>query len=329
MTLLSVEQLVVDVQPPGTGTRVPIIQDVGFTLSAGETMALVGESGSGKSMTALAIMGLLPEPVVQRVSGRILLGDRELTNLAPREMASVRGTGIGMIFQEPMTALNPVYSIGEQVSEVLRHHRGMGHAEARIETIRLLGRVDLPDPAARYCAYPHEFSGGMRQRVLVAMAIAAKPSLVIADEPTTALDVRTQRGVLDLLQSLVIEDGMGLLLITHDMALVGERSDRLCVLCQGRICEMGPTRRDPGASLAPLHPGADSVHAHAACRRFKPGSHGGQCLVASRSEPPGGPGSGQRVYSLVAPEHAGSGPRGRLEAPGGVQRYRFVGVTTP
>ncbi|MDG2200711.1 MAG: ABC transporter ATP-binding protein [Phycisphaerales bacterium] len=251
MTLLSVEQLVVDVQPPGTGTRVPIIQDVGFTLSAGETMALVGESGSGKSMTALAIMGLLPEPVVQRVSGRILLGDRELTNLSPREMASVRGTGIGMIFQEPMTALNPVYSIGEQVSEVLRHHRGMGHAEARIETIRLLGRVDLPDPAARYCAYPHEFSGGMRQRVLVAMAIAAKPSLVIADEPTTALDVRTQRGVLDLLQSLVIEDGMGLLLITHDMALVGERSDRLCVLCQGRICEMGPTRE---ILEHPLHP---------------------------------------------------------------------------
>ena len=242
MTLLSVEHLTVDALPPGTGPRMPIIQDVGFTLSAGETLALVGESGSGKSMTALAIMGLLPEPAVQRVSGRIMLGDRDVTSLSSREMASIRGTEVGMIFQEPMTALNPVYSIGEQVAEVLRRHRGMGHARARAEAIALLSRVNLPDPAERYKSYPHEFSGGMRQRVMVAMAIAARPSLVIADEPTTALDVRTQRGVLDLLQSLVTEDGMGLLLISHDMALVGERSDRMCVLCRGRICEMGPTR---------------------------------------------------------------------------------------
>jgi peptide/nickel transport system ATP-binding protein len=327
MTLLSVEQLVVDVQSPGTGTRMPIIQDVGFTLSAGETMALVGESGSGKSMTALAIMGLLPEPVVQRVSGRILLGDRELTNLSPRAMASVRGTGIGMIFQEPMTALNPVYSIGEQVSEVLRHHRGMGHAEARTETIRLLGRVDLPDPAARYCAYPHEFSGGMRQRVLVAMAIAAKPSLVIADEPTTALDVRTQRGVLDLLQSLVVEDGMGLLLITHDMALVGERSDRICVLCQGRICEMGPTREILEHPLHPytrgliqctptLHAEDSSLEAMAAA------------LAHPDLSPLEGPGAANGCIPWWPQNRSGAAPEGgwRLLE---VASDRFIGVATP
>jgi len=324
MTLLSVEQLAVDVLSPGTGARMPIIQDVGFTLSAGETLALVGESGSGKSMTALAIMGLLPEPAVQRVSGRIMLGDRDVTSMSSREMASIRGTEIGMIFQEPMTALNPVYSIGEQVAEVLRHHRGMGHARARAEAIALLSRVNLPDPADRYQSYPHEFSGGMRQRVMVAMAIAARPSLVIADEPTTALDVRTQRGVLDLLQTLVTEDGMGLLLISHDMALVGERSDRMCVLCQGRICEMGPTR---DVLEHPLHPYTRGL---IQCTpRLDATGASLEVMAAALEHPDLSPLEGQGVDPGQTPWWPAGGPGG---APEGVWRLlevkqdRFVGV---
>ncbi|MAB82139.1 MAG: peptide ABC transporter ATP-binding protein [Phycisphaerae bacterium] len=251
MTLLQIDHLRIDAGGTPGSSSTPIVQDVGFTLHEGETLALVGESGSGKSMTALAIMGLLPGPGVRQASGRVLFRGRDLATFSSREMESVRGAGIGMIFQEPMTALNPVYSIGEQVAEVLRHHRGMGRSEAKNAAIRLLERVEIPDPEQRFDSYPHEFSGGMRQRVMISIAIAAGPSMLIADEPTTALDVRTQRGVLDLLQSFVQTDRMGLLLISHDMALVGERSDRICVLCRGRICEMGPTR---DILLDPLHP---------------------------------------------------------------------------
>jgi peptide/nickel transport system ATP-binding protein len=156
-----------------------------------------------------------------------------------------------MIFQEPMTALNPVFTIGEQVGETLRRHRSLSRSEARVETIQLLNRVALPNPSSRFHSYPHELSGGMRQRVMIAMAVASDPRVLIADEPTTALDVQTQRGVLDLLQSVVQAEGIGLLLITHDMALVGERADRICVLCQGRVCEMGDV--EPVLS-EPLHP---------------------------------------------------------------------------
>lgn len=251
MTLLQVEHLRIDAGGTPGSPSTPIVQDVGFTLQGGETLALVGESGSGKSMTALAIMGLLPGPEVRHTSGRVLFRGRDLASLSSREMEVVRGAGIGMIFQEPMTALNPVYSIGEQVAEVLRHHRGMGRSEAKDAAVRLLERVEIPDAKRRFDSYPHEFSGGMRQRVMISIAIAAGPSMIIADEPTTALDVRTQRGVLDLLQSFVKTDRTGLLLISHDMALVGERSDRICVLCRGRICEMGSTR---DILLDPLHP---------------------------------------------------------------------------
>lgn len=251
MTLLKVDGLCIDVVEPGASTGRPIVRNVGFELAGGEILALVGESGSGKSMTALSIMGLLPEPGVRRVDGCIECAGRIVSEASRRELESIRGCEIGMIFQEPMSALNPVFSIGEQVSEVLRRHRGLDRHAARRETIELLRRVGLPDPDRRYDDAPHRFSGGMRQRVMIAMAIAGRPSVMIADEPTTALDVRTQRGVLDLLQTLVDEDGMGLLLISHDMALVGERADRVCVLCQGRICEVGPTAE---VLRRPLHP---------------------------------------------------------------------------
>ena len=251
MTLLSVQDLSIDVVGPGESSRQGIVRDVGFELARGEVLALVGESGSGKSMTALAIMGLLPGTNVQRISGRIEYAGHVLSRRSRRELEAVRGSGIGMIFQEPMSALNPVYSIGEQVAEVVRRHHRLPRRDARQRAIALLERVGLPDPSARYHDAPHQFSGGMRQRVMIAMAIAGNPSVLIADEPTTALDVRTQRGVLDLLESLVHEEGMGLLLISHDMALVGERADRVCVLCRGRICEVGPTL---DVLRAPLHP---------------------------------------------------------------------------
>ena len=271
MTLLSVEQLCIDAVGPGGASRQPIVRDVGFELAPGEILALVGESGSGKSMTALSVMGLLPTPGVQRVSGRIEWSGRTVSDLTRRELEHIRGSGIGMIFQEPMSALNPVFSIGEQVEEVVRRHHRLSRADARRRVVTLLERVGLPNPAARYDDAPHEFSGGMRQRVMIAMAIAGEPSLLIADEPTTALDVRTQRGVLDLLQSLVTDEGMGLLLISHDMALVGERADRVCVLCRGRICERGPTRE---VLRSPLHPYTRGLI------RCTPGFHGGDVSLA-------------------------------------------------
>ncbi|HBZ96827.1 MAG TPA: ABC transporter ATP-binding protein [Phycisphaerales bacterium] len=271
MTLLSVEDLCIDAVEQGGASRHAIVRDVGFELGRGEILALVGESGSGKSMTALSIMGLLPGPGVQRISGRIEFAGRTVSEFSRRELEHIRGSGIGMIFQEPMSALNPVFSIGEQVSEVVRRHHGLSGREARHRAISLLERVGLPDPAARYDEPPHRFSGGMRQRVMIAMAIAGNPTVLIADEPTTALDVRTQRGVLDLLQSLVSEAGMGLLLISHDMALVGERADRVCVLCRGRICELGPTSE---VLRSPLHPYTRGLI------RCTPGLHQGRVSLA-------------------------------------------------
>jgi ABC-type dipeptide/oligopeptide/nickel transport system ATPase component len=249
-SLLRVQDLVVEVPAPGGGIQ-RAVDGLSLDLAPGETLAIVGESGSGKSLSALAIMRLLPRPAVRMAGGRIELEGRDLGSLSDREMTTVRGRSIGMIFQEPMTALNPVYTIGDQLGETLRLHRSMNREEARRETIQLLDRVAIPGAAERLKSYPHELSGGMRQRVLTAIAIASRPRLLIADEPTTALDVRTQRGVLDLLGSISAEDGMGMLLITHDITLVGERADRVCVLCQGRTCEIGPVEQ---VLSDPLHP---------------------------------------------------------------------------
>jgi peptide/nickel transport system ATP-binding protein len=215
------------------------VRDVGFSLDRGETLGLVGESGCGKSMTALAIMGLLPERA--QLSGSIRFDGEELTSWSEREMQRVRGNRIGMIFQEPMTALNPVHSIGRQIAEPLRLHRGLSGAEARKESIALLDRVGIADAARRVDAYPHQFSGGQRQRITIAMALACGPDLLIADEPTTALDVTVQRQILELIRSLVAERGMALMLISHDLGVIAQNVARTLVMYGGSVVESGPT----------------------------------------------------------------------------------------
>lgn len=219
---------------------------VSLAVSPGEILGLIGESGSGKSMTALAISRLLPRGSV--AGGRVLLGGRDLFGVSEREMCGVRGRDIGMIFQEPMTALNPLMTIGDQVAETARVHGGAWRAEAAALAREALDRVGLAEiPANRY---PHELSGGQRQRVGIAMAVALRPRLLIADEPTTALDVTTQARVLDLIRRLVREDGIACLMITHDLAVVAEMADRLAIMTEGRIVETGPTASVLGA---PIH----------------------------------------------------------------------------
>ena len=215
------------------------LRGISFTLQAGETLGLIGESGCGKSITALALMGLLPESA--SVQGSIMFEGRELTALDDAAMSALRGNRLAMVFQEPMTALNPLHTIGRQVAEPLRLHRGLGANEARAEALRLLDRVKLPDAARRLDAYPHELSGGQRQRVVIAMALACRPRLLIADEPTTALDASLQREVLDLIGELVREDGMALLLISHDLELMAEHVGRMLVMYGGSVVESGPT----------------------------------------------------------------------------------------
>ncbi|MBI5278545.1 MAG: ABC transporter ATP-binding protein [Burkholderiales bacterium] len=216
------------------------VRNVSFTLEKGETLGLVGESGCGKSITVMALMGLLPENA--KVTGSIVFEGRELVGQPEREMCKLRGDRIGMIFQEPMTALNPVHGIGRQVAEPLRLHRGMSAAEARKEAIRLLDRVGIPDAGRRIDAYPHQFSGGQRQRITIAMALACGPDLLIADEPTTALDVTIQRQILDLIRELVAERGMALMLISHDLGVIAQNVSHMLVMYGGMVVEDGPTR---------------------------------------------------------------------------------------
>ncbi len=217
----------------------PVLRDVSLTLAKGEVLGLVGESGSGKSMTALAIMGLLPHGA--RASGAVRLGGTDLLALPEARLCRIRGRRIGMIFQEPMTALNPVMTIGDQVAEVLRIHHALPRREARARARQVLDRVGLPGPRFPLTRFPHQLSGGQRQRVAIAMAIAEAPELLIADEPTTALDVTTQAGILDLLTRLVREEGMAMLLITHDLGVVAGRTDRVAVMKDGRLVEAAPT----------------------------------------------------------------------------------------
>lgn len=216
-----------------------ILQEVDLQLTPGSITGLVGESGSGKSMTSLAIMGLLPRGA--KVSGQVTLDGRDLLTTAEAEMCRIRGNRIGMIFQEPMTALNPLMNIGDQVAEVLRIHHRMDRAAALARAREKLDRVGLPEPRFPLTLFPHELSGGQRQRVAIALAIAERPDLLIADEPTTALDVTTQAQILDLLAGLVRDEGMALLLITHDLAVVAGIADRVAVMKAGRIVEEGPT----------------------------------------------------------------------------------------
>jgi len=220
-----------------------------FTLQRGETLGLIGESGSGKSLTALALMGLLPDGA--RCSGSLQLDGRELLGLPERDWCALRGRRLAMVFQEPMTALNPLHTIGHQVAEGLRLQRGLGAAAARAEALRLLERVQLPQARQRLDAWPHQLSGGQRQRVVLAMALACGPDLLIADEPTTALDVRTQREVLALIAQLVREDGMALLLVSHDLGVMAHSVQRLAVMYGGSLVETGPCE---ALLRAPAHP---------------------------------------------------------------------------
>ena len=218
---------------------VDAVRGIDFTLHRGETLGLVGESGCGKSLTALALMGLLPDAA--QASGSILLDGQELVGLDDRALCRLRGNRIGMVFQEPMTALNPVHRIGDQVAEPLRLHRGLGRAAAHREALALLERVGIADAARRLDAYPHQFSGGQRQRITIAMALACAPQVLIADEPTTALDVTLQRQILDLIAELVAERHMALLLISHDLGVMARQVRRLLVMYGGSVVESGPT----------------------------------------------------------------------------------------
>ena len=218
--VLTVDHLTVSVRTEsGLG---PLVRDLSFALRRGETLCIAGESGSGKSITALAVMGLLPPPAVRVTGGRIALGPVVLTDLPESQMRSIRGDRIAMIFQEPMTSLNPVMTVGSQLAEAIRAHETVSRRDARARALEALRAVRLSQPERRMGQYPHELSGGMRQRVMIAMALALRPEVLIADEPTTALDVTVQREVLDLLRDLQRETGTAIILITHDMGVVAK-----------------------------------------------------------------------------------------------------------
>ncbi|MFI5011598.1 MAG: ABC transporter ATP-binding protein [Hyphomicrobiales bacterium] len=230
---------------------VTVVRDLSLALDGGETLCLVGESGSGKSMTALAVMGLVPAPTGAIRGGSIRLAGEELVGADPERLRRIRGKEIAMIFQEPMTALNPVFSIGEQIAETLVAHEGLGRAAALRQAVELIAAVGIPAPERRIREYPHQLSGGMRQRAMIAMALACRPKLVIADEPTTALDVTVQAQILDLLKDIQRRFGTAILLITHDMGVVAEVADRVAVMYAGRKVEEG---RAADVLERPVHP---------------------------------------------------------------------------
>ena len=221
---------------------VTAVDDVSFKIAPGETVAIVGESGSGKSVTALSIMRLIASPPGRIEAGRILLQGQNLLDLDEAGMCKLRGNRIAMIFQEPMSSLNPALTVGMQIAEPLNLHRGTPWAKAYEQATELLGRVRIPDAGSRLKSYPHQYSGGMRQRVMIAMALACAPSLLIADEPTTALDVTVQAQILDILKAVTKETGTSLLLITHDLGVVARYADRVIVMYGGRIVEQAPAR---------------------------------------------------------------------------------------
>jgi peptide/nickel transport system ATP-binding protein len=239
MPLLRIENLCVDI-PHGRGIA-RVLENISFELCAGERLGIVGESGCGKSMTALAIMGLLPPAA--SACGRILFRGEDLLSAAERRLCQIRGRRIAMVFQEPMSALNPVHSIGHQVAEGLRLHLRLGRSEAEQRALRLLERVGLPQPRFSPDLFPHQLSGGQRQRVVLAIALACGPDLLIADEPTTALDVTIQAQILELVDEIASESGMALIMISHDLGVIAETTDRMLVMYAGRIVENGPTEQ--------------------------------------------------------------------------------------
>ena len=247
--LVKVEDLSVDFMS-GSGLT-SAVKNISFDIGKGETVALVGESGSGKTVTALSILRLLPYPAARHPSGSILFKGEDLMALPPDGLRHVRGNQISMIFQEPMTSLNPLHTIEQQIGEVLKIHRGLSDHAARERVLDLLDKVGIDDPKGRLASYPHQLSGGQRQRVMIAMALANEPDLLIADEPTTALDVTIQAQILDLLLKLKSEFNMAMLLITHDLGIVRKMADRVCVMNQGEIVERGTAQ---GVFTAPQHP---------------------------------------------------------------------------
>ena len=237
MALLEVSNLTINLQTHRG--RAQAVRDVSFALERGATLGLIGESGCGKSLTALALLGLLPEHA--QVDGSIQLDGQELLSLSERQLCALRGNRMAMVFQEPMSALNPVHSIGRQVAEPLRLHLGMSRAQARARATELLERVGIAQAAQRLDEYPHQFSGGQRQRIMIAMALACGPDLLVADEPTTALDVTVQQRILDLLQELVAEHSMALVLISHDLGVIAQNVEQLLVMYGGTVVESGMT----------------------------------------------------------------------------------------
>ena len=249
MALLEVVNLRVCFE--GRAGSLQAVDQVSFKLEEGETLGLVGESGSGKSVTALALMGLIPSPPGRIESGEVRLAGRNLLELSGRELQRVRGSELSMIFQDPTTSLNPFLTVGRQLTEVLEVHRGSSPAEARKASARSLGAVGIPDPEASLAKYPHQLSGGMRQRVMIAMALLCRPRVLLADEPTTALDPTIQAQILELMADLQERHGTAIVLITHDMGIVAGACDRLCVMYAGRLVETGGTRE---LFERPLHP---------------------------------------------------------------------------
>lgn len=237
--LLSVRDLVVEF-PTRRGT-LRAIDKVSFDIHEGEVLGMVGESGAGKSITGAAIIGLI-EPPGRIAGGEIRLRGERIDNLAPEALRQVRGKRIGMVFQDPLTSLNPLYTVAQQLIETIRTHLDISPREARARAVALLDRVGIPAAARRIDDYPHHFSGGMRQRVVIALALAAEPELVIADEPTTALDVSVQAQIIDVLKEICAERGAAVMLITHDMGVIAETADRVAVLYAGRLAEIGPVR---------------------------------------------------------------------------------------
>jgi oligopeptide/dipeptide ABC transporter ATP-binding protein len=286
--VLEVEGLAVSF--PGENGRVRVVDDVGFALDAGDVLALVGESGSGKTMTALSLLRLVPKP--GRIeAGSIRIGGADVLSLSVDALRRLRGREAAMIFQEPTTSLNPVITAGDQVVEAIRLHEKVSGGEARKRAAELFERVGIPDPSGRLDSYPHELSGGLRQRVMIAIALAAKPRLLIADEPTTALDVTIQAQILELLRELRTQTGMAVLLITHDLGIVNEIAERVAVMYAGQLSEVGarekllgaprhpytqgllasiPARAERGARLSEIHGTVPSASAWPSGCRFHP-----------------------------------------------------------
>ena len=233
------------------GGDVHAVNDVSFSLQKGELLGVVGESGSGKSVTMMSLIGLLPSPPADVCGGTVMLGDTDLLTARPEELRQIRGARIGFVFQDPVTSLNPVFNVGSQIMEPLREHMGMTKAQAEVRAVELLELVGIPDARRRLKSYPHQFSGGMRQRVMIAIALACDPDVLIADEPTTALDVTIQAQILELVKELRQKLGMAIIWITHDLGVIAGIADRVMVMYGGQVVEQGPVR---AVFSAPQHP---------------------------------------------------------------------------